>query len=106
MFICNVISGYKEHESNKISLFVTNFLWDHLKYRNIYHALTLGNKILADTLTQICANLEIQHGGIGEVVRFVVPNTIQCPMLIEVTTKVHPWETNDIKPDCFDYTAF
>ena len=78
MCIRNVISGYKEHEPIKINLFVTDVLWDHLKYRNSYHALTLGNKILANKSTQTCANLEIQHGGIGEVVPFVVLNTIQC----------------------------
>jgi len=110
MFFCNVISGYKEHEPIKISLFVIDVLWDHLKYRNSYHTLTLGNKILANKLTQTCANLEIQHGGIGEVVPFVVPNTIQCPMLEEVSTEVHHWETNNIKSNGFDYcelyTAF
>ena len=90
MFICNVISGYKEHELMKISLFVIDVLWDHLKYRNSYHALTLGNTILANKLTQACANLEIQHGGIGEVVSFLIRNAIQCPMLEEVSTKVHP----------------
>ncbi len=54
--------------------------------------------------------MEIQHESIGEVVPFVVPNTIQCPMLEEVSTKVHHWETNDTKSDFFDYcelyTAF
>jgi len=65
MIICNVISGYKEHEPININLFVTDVLWDHLKYRNSYHALTLGNTILASKLTHTYANLEIQHGGIG-----------------------------------------
>jgi hypothetical protein len=110
MFVCNVISSYKEHEPIKINLFVTDVLWDHFKYRKNYRALTLVNTILVDKLTQTCANLEIQHGGIGEVVPFVVLDTIQCPMLEEVTTKVHHWETNDIKSNCFDYcemyTAF
>ena len=31
MFFCNVISGYKEHETIKIRLFVKYILWDHLK---------------------------------------------------------------------------
>jgi len=110
MFICNVISGYKEHEPIKISLFVIDVLWDHLKYHNNYHALTLEDTILVDKLTHTCANLKIQHGGIGEVVPFVVSNTIQCPILEEVFTKVHHWETDDIKSNCFDYcelyTAF
>ncbi len=75
----------------------------YLKYRNNYHALTLGNKILADKLTQTCANLEIQHGDIGEDVPFGIPNTIKCPMLEKVAAKVHNWETNDIKSKCFDY---
>ena len=43
IFICNVISGYKEHDPFNISLCVTGVLWDHLKLRNNYHALTLGN---------------------------------------------------------------
>jgi hypothetical protein len=30
LFICNVNSGYKEHEPIKINLFVTDVLWDHL----------------------------------------------------------------------------
>ena len=110
MFVCDVISGYEEHEPIKTSLLVTDVLWDHLKYRNSYHELTLGNKILAYKLTQACANLEIQHGGIREVVPFVVPNTIRCLMLDEVSTKVHHCVTNDIKSNCFDYcelyTAF
>ena len=84
-------------------MFVTDVLWDQLKYRNIYHALTSGNTILAEKLTQTCATLGIQHGGIGEVVPFVVPKTIQCPMLEEITTKIRHWETNDIKSNCFDY---
>ncbi len=33
MFLCNVLSGYKEHEPIKIGLFVADILWDHLKYR-------------------------------------------------------------------------
>jgi hypothetical protein len=103
MFICNGLSGYKEHEPIKISLLVIDVLWDILKYRNNYHALTLGNEILADKLTQTCANLEIQHEGNGEVVPFVCPNIIQCPMLEEVTTKVHHLETNDIKSNGFVY---
>jgi hypothetical protein len=65
MFVCNVISGNKEHEPIKISLFVIDILWDHLKYRNNYHASTMGNNILADKFTHTCANLEIQYGGIG-----------------------------------------
>ncbi len=49
MFICDVISGYKDHESFKFNLFIDDILWDHLKYRKSYHALiTLGNKIIAD----------------------------------------------------------
>ncbi len=63
----------------------------------------MGNKILADKLTRTCANLEIQHGGIGQVIHFVVPNTIQCLVIDEVATKVHHWDTNDIKSNCFDY---
>ena len=43
LFLCNVIAGYKEHEAIKIHLFVPDVLWDQLKYRNNYHALTLGN---------------------------------------------------------------
>jgi len=58
-----------------------------------------------------CANLEIQHGGNVEIVRFdVVSNTIQCPMIKEASINVHHWETNDIKSNCFDccelYMAF
>ena len=29
MFLCNVISGFKEHEPIKINLYVTDMLWDH-----------------------------------------------------------------------------
>ena len=105
MFLCNVILCYKKHEPIKISLFVTNILWNHLKYRNNYHALRLGNTIIANRLTQRCAaNLENQRGGIGEVVPSVVPNTIQCPMLEEFSTKVHHWEANDITSNGFDYS--
>jgi len=110
MFLYNVTSGYKEHEPIKIRLCVTDVLWDHLKYHNTYHTLTLGNTIIADKLMRTCVNLEIQQGGTREIVPFVVSDTIQCPMIEEVPIIVHHWGTNDIKLNCYDYcelyTAF
>jgi len=59
---------------------------------------------------QTCANSEFQHGGNGEFVPFVVPNTLQCPMIEDVSINVHHWETNYIKSNYFHYcemyTAF
>jgi hypothetical protein len=31
MFPCSIIDGYKDHEPNKIRLYVTNVLWDHCR---------------------------------------------------------------------------
>ncbi len=84
MFLCNAIAGYKEHKTIKINLFVIDVLWDHLKYRNNYHALTLGNKIIADK-----ADLLNQQGGIGVIAPFIVPDTIQCPIIEEISIIGH-----------------
>jgi hypothetical protein len=75
MFLCNVISGYKEHESIKINLYVTDMLWDHCLYHNSYHALSLGNKIIADR-----AILENQQHGVGVMNLSEAPATIPFPI--------------------------
>jgi hypothetical protein len=80
-------------------------MWDHLKYRNNYHALAMGNKIIA-----YGANLENQQGGIGVIAPYVVPYTVQCPTIVDIFIIAHHWEINDIKSKCFDccelYTVF
>jgi hypothetical protein len=82
-----------------IILFIVDVMWDHLKYRNNYHALAMGNKIIA-----YGANLENQQGGIGVIAPYVVPDTIySCPMIEDIFINIHHWETNDIKSKCFDY---
>jgi hypothetical protein len=48
MFPINIIDCYKDHEPIKIRLFVTDVLWDRCRYRNIYNALTIANKLIAD----------------------------------------------------------
>lgn len=98
MFLCNIIAGYKEHETIKIHVFVTDILWDQLKYRNSYHALTLGNEI-KDSQNE----LEHQEGGIGVIAPFVIPDVIQCPIMAEILIPVHHWDTNENKSHCFDY---
>ncbi len=46
----------------------------------------------------------------GEIVPFVVPDTVKCPVFEEIMTKVHHWDTTDTKSNNFDYcelyTAF
>jgi hypothetical protein len=87
MFVCNVISGYKENEPIKINLYVTNSIWDHCIYRNSYHALSLGNKITADR-----AILENQQHGAGVTNLSRSPATIPCPMIDDLLISVHSWD--------------
>ena len=38
--------------------------------------------------------MENQHGGIGVIAPFVVPNTMQCPMIEKFFINIHHWETS------------
>ena len=108
MFLCNIIAGYKEHETIKIHVFVTDILWDELKYRNNYHALTLGNEIKDNKAER--EELENQQEHNGDIAPFVVPNSMQCPIIHDISIIVHHWDSNENKAHCFDYceiyTAF
>jgi hypothetical protein len=47
MFLCNVIGGYKDQRSIKISLYISDVMFDQTKFRNNYLALILDleNKV-------------------------------------------------------------
>ncbi len=89
MIPCAILDGYKDHEPIKIRLYVIDILWDHCRYRNIYHALQLGVNI-AERLNSLVMN-------------HAIPTTIECPLIEELMITVQNWEAHENKSCCFDY---
>jgi hypothetical protein len=108
MFQINVIDGYKDHETIKIRLFVTDVLWDHCKYRNSFQALTMANKLIADKAAldeHLIAG--VGHGAINPE---AFPTTVECPNIDDLIIPVYEWDGRDDKSHCIDfgemYTAY
>jgi len=99
VFLCNVIGGYKENEPIKISLYISNVLYDHLKYRNSYWALRLGIKV-ANLVDE--ATIEAEE----PVAPPIVPVKVQVFVIDDFLILVHNWDTNVVMSNYFDYCKF
>jgi hypothetical protein len=88
MFSCNVIDGYKDRETIKIRLYVTDVL---CRYRKSYNDLSMGNKLIADL-----ARLAGQNS-VGVVNHLAIPISVECPMIDDLMITVHNWDIYEIK---------
>ncbi len=70
MFLCNVINSYMEREPIKTDLYISEVIYDNLKYCNNYHALSLGNQIIDDIAEQTTSppivTYNIRYSEIGD----------------------------------------
>ena len=96
IILYNVIGGYKEHEPIKISLYISDVLFYHLKYRNSHCALKLGNKVTSfiDEAIKEAEGLEAPA---------ILPTKIQCTVIEDLMIPVYHRDTSTVKFNFFDY---
>jgi len=102
MFLCNVIEGFKDHESIKIYVYCTDVFSEGLRFRHSHDASRLADSIHRFLRT---AAIEAQEEHPSPLPEPLPPATIGCTQLPDIEVSIYDWEDRTFKTTCFDYAV-